>query len=33
MDSRIIDVNFGRTFMKIVLDQELPLTIASVKVS
>ena len=33
MDSRIIDVAFSRTFMKLVLDHELPLTIPSVKVS
>lgn len=32
MDSRIIDVHFSRSFMKLVLDYELPLTIASVKV-
>ncbi|SGZ20511.1 BQ5605_C021g09283 [Microbotryum silenes-dioicae] len=31
MDSRIIDVHFSRSFMKLVLDQELPLAIASVK--
>ncbi|KAL8280298.1 hypothetical protein RQP46_007215 [Phenoliferia psychrophenolica] len=31
MDSRIIDVHFSRSFMKLVLDYELPLTIASVK--
>ncbi|KAK4698568.1 E3 ubiquitin-protein ligase TRIP12, partial [Phenoliferia sp. Uapishka_3] len=30
-DSRIIDVHFSRSFMKLVLDYELPLTIASVK--
>lgn len=33
MDSRIIDVNFSRTFMRLVLDHELPLSVASVKVS
>ncbi|SCZ87897.1 BZ3500_MvSof-1268-A1-R1_Chr2-3g05365 [Microbotryum saponariae] len=33
MDSRIIDVHFSRSFMKLVLDQELPLAIASVRVS
>lgn len=32
MDSRIIDVNFSRTFMKLVLGYELPLSIATVKV-
>jgi E3 ubiquitin-protein ligase TRIP12 len=32
MDSRIIDVPFNRTFMKLVLDHDLPLTTASVKV-
>ncbi|GAA5905899.1 putative ubiquitin-protein ligase UFD4 [Sporobolomyces salmoneus] len=31
MDSRIIDVNFSRTFMRLVLDHELPLSVASVK--
>ncbi|GAA5888057.1 hypothetical protein JCM5296_005418 [Sporobolomyces johnsonii] len=31
MDSRIIDVNFSRTFMRLVLEQDVPLTIASVK--
>ncbi|GAA5933715.1 putative ubiquitin-protein ligase UFD4 [Sporobolomyces koalae] len=31
MDSRIIDVNFSRIFMRLVLEQELPLTVASVK--
>ncbi|GAA5894262.1 hypothetical protein JCM6882_007615 [Rhodosporidiobolus microsporus] len=31
MDSRIIDVNFSRAFMRLVLEQDLPLTIASVK--
>ncbi|GAA6003606.1 hypothetical protein JCM10207_003505 [Rhodosporidiobolus poonsookiae] len=31
MDSRIVDVNFSRAFMRLVLEQELPLTIASVK--
>ncbi|SCV74863.1 BQ2448_7892 [Microbotryum intermedium] len=31
MDSRIIDVHFSRSFMKLVLDQELPLAIASVR--
>jgi E3 ubiquitin-protein ligase TRIP12 len=33
MDARIIDVNFSKTFMRLVLEQELPLSIASVKVS
>jgi len=32
MDSRIIDVNFSRTFMRLVLEQDLPLSVASVKV-
>lgn len=32
MDSRIIDVHFSRTFMKLVLGVELPLTIATVQV-
>lgn len=32
MDSRIIDVNFSKTFMKLVLDYELPMTIDTVKV-
>ncbi|GAA5940144.1 hypothetical protein JCM10213_008342 [Rhodosporidiobolus nylandii] len=31
MDSRIIDVNFSRPFMRLVLEQDLPLTLASVK--
>ncbi|GAA5852212.1 hypothetical protein JCM8547_006700 [Rhodosporidiobolus lusitaniae] len=31
MDSRIIDVSFSRAFMRLVLEQDLPLTIASVK--
>ncbi|CEQ41607.1 SPOSA6832_03348, partial [Sporobolomyces salmonicolor] len=31
MDSRIIDVNFSRTFMRFVLEQDVPLTIASVR--
>jgi len=30
MDSRIIDLNLNRALMKLVLDQEMPLTIASV---
>ena len=33
MDSRIIDVNFNKTFMKLVLDYDLPMTVATVKVS
>jgi hypothetical protein len=33
MDSRIIDINFSRPFMRLVLEQEMPLTIASVRVS
>jgi E3 ubiquitin-protein ligase TRIP12 len=32
MDSRIMDVHFSKTFMKLVLNQELPLSIATVKV-
>lgn len=32
MDSRIVDIPFSKTFMKIVLNQNIPLTIASVKV-
>lgn len=32
MDSRIIDVNFSRALMRLVLEQDLPLTVASVKV-
>lgn len=32
MDSRIIDVHFNRTFMRLVLDSELPLSIATIKV-
>lgn len=32
MDSRIIDVHFSRAFMRLVLDHELPLTVAAVKV-
>jgi E3 ubiquitin-protein ligase TRIP12 len=31
MDSRIVDVPFNRTFMKLVLDHDLPLTTAMVK--
>ncbi|GAA5832992.1 hypothetical protein JCM11251_006474 [Rhodosporidiobolus azoricus] len=31
MDTRIIDVNFARPFMRLVLEQDLPLSIASVK--
>ncbi|GAA6035633.1 hypothetical protein JCM8097_004938 [Rhodosporidiobolus ruineniae] len=31
MDSRIIDVSFARAFMRLVLEQDLPLSIASVK--
>lgn len=30
MDTRIIDVNFSRTLMRLVLEQDVPLTIASV---
>jgi E3 ubiquitin-protein ligase TRIP12 len=33
MDSRIVDIPFSKMFMKIVLNQHIPLTIASVKVS
>ena len=33
MDSRIIDINFSRPFMRLVLEQDMPLTIASVRVS
>lgn len=32
LDSRITDVGFNRTFMKLVQEQDLPLTIAAVKV-
>lgn len=32
MDSRIIDVNFSRAFMKMVIGYELPLKITSIKV-
>ncbi|GAA5981258.1 hypothetical protein JCM11641_005626 [Rhodosporidiobolus odoratus] len=31
MDSRIVDVNFSRAFMSLVLEQDMPSTIASVK--
>ncbi|KWU42404.1 hypothetical protein RHOSPDRAFT_21293 [Rhodotorula sp. JG-1b] len=31
MDSRIIDINFSRPFMRLVLEQDMPLTIASVR--
>lgn len=31
MDTRIIDVHFSRTFMRLVLEQDVPLTISSVK--
>jgi len=30
MDTRIIDVNFSRTLMRLVLEQDVPLSIASV---
>lgn len=32
MDSRILDLPFNRAFMQLVLQQELPLNLASVKV-
>jgi E3 ubiquitin-protein ligase TRIP12 len=32
-DGRIIDLAFSRTFMKLILEHEIPLTIAAVKVS
>lgn len=32
MDSRIIDVHFNRTFMRLVLESELPLSLATIKV-
>ncbi|BGP33548.1 Ubiquitin fusion degradation protein 4 [Rhodotorula toruloides] len=31
MDSRIIDVNFSRAFMRLVLEHDLPLNLASIK--
>ncbi|BGP09567.1 Ubiquitin fusion degradation protein 4 [Rhodotorula toruloides] len=33
MDSRIIDVNFSRAFMRLVLEHDLPLNLASIKAS
>lgn len=32
MDSRIIDINFSRPFMRLVLEQEMPMTMASIRV-
>jgi E3 ubiquitin-protein ligase TRIP12 len=32
LDSRIIDLHFNKTFLKLVLGEEVPLTIASLKV-
>jgi len=32
LDSRIIDLNFNKIFLKYVLGEEVPLTIASLKV-
>ena len=32
LDSRIIDLNFNKIFLKHVLGEEVPLTIASLKV-
>ncbi len=33
LDSRIIDLTFNKLFLKLVLDEEVPLTIASLRVS
>lgn len=33
LDSRIIDLTFNKVFLKLVLGEEVPLTIASLKVS
>jgi hypothetical protein len=33
LDSRIIDLHFNKIFMKLVLGEEVPLTIASLKVN
>ena len=33
LDSRIIDLNFNKIFLKQVLGEEIPLTIASLKVA
>jgi E3 ubiquitin-protein ligase TRIP12 len=33
LDSRIIDLTFNKTFIKLVLGEEVPLTIPSLKVS
>ena len=32
LDSRIIDLSFNKVFMKLVLGEEVPLTIATLKV-
>lgn len=33
LDSRIIDLSFNKIFLKLVLGEEVPLTIATLKVS
>lgn len=33
LDSRIIDLSFNKVFLKLVLGEEVPLTIATLKVS
>lgn len=33
LDSRIIDLSFNKVFLKFILDEEVPLTIASLRVS